>query len=127
MPKVIKLKNDTFLANELYSEREIMIGTWIDGKPIYRKVIVYNHQAGESESKIETNIKKINTVVNIYGMQHIANSWRPISVYYPSNYDRFSQSIYSIGGTPAQIFVFSSSWYAEYDSIFYIVIEYTKT
>lgn len=126
MPKVIKLKNDTFLANELYSERETIIGTWIDGKPLYRKVIVYNHPQNESESVIDSNINNLDMVVNIYGMQHIANSWRPISVHYPSNYDRFSQSIYSIGGNPAQIFVFSSSWYAEYNSIFYIVIEYTK-
>jgi len=38
--KTIKLANDTYLVNDLYSTTEKRVGTWIDGKPIYR--IVYD-------------------------------------------------------------------------------------
>lgn len=38
MGKIVKLPNDTFIANDLYSTTERMIGKWVNGKPLYRKV-----------------------------------------------------------------------------------------
>ncbi len=37
MGKTVKLQDNTYIANELYSTDERMIGTWIDGKSLYRK------------------------------------------------------------------------------------------
>lgn len=36
-------------AGEIYSTEETRIGTWIDGKPLYRKVAQFNAPTGESE------------------------------------------------------------------------------
>lgn len=41
MGKTIKLSNDTYLVNELFRTAETRVGTWTDGKPIYRKVITF--------------------------------------------------------------------------------------
>ncbi len=37
--KTIKLANDVYLANDLYSSTEKVVGKWIDGHDLYRKVI----------------------------------------------------------------------------------------
>ena len=38
--KILKCNNDIHFENfETYSEEESIIGAWIDGKPIYRKVL----------------------------------------------------------------------------------------
>ena len=44
-----------------YSTDEIRIGTWIDGKPIYRKTYITNENTGSSTVDISTlNAKEIN-------------------------------------------------------------------
>lgn len=42
--------NDSFKENNAYSTTETVIGTWIDGKPIYRKVI----PTGQISSALKT-------------------------------------------------------------------------
>ena len=46
MGKTIKLANDTYLVNDLYSTTEKKVGKWINGKPIYRKVHQQSISAG---------------------------------------------------------------------------------
>lgn len=67
MGKTIKLKNDTYIANELYSRNEHIIGTWIDGKPLYRKTtkIIINNSG---ESNIDIGIRNVETLVDVKGM-----------------------------------------------------------
>lgn len=49
-----KIKNITSLEN--YSTDEIVIGNWIDGKPIYRKVVYINNLANNSDKNVPCNI-----------------------------------------------------------------------
>ena len=41
MGRTIKLQNDTYLANDIYSTDEKVIGMW-GAKPLYRKVFAFN-------------------------------------------------------------------------------------
>ena len=41
MGKTLKIKNDVYLANDLYSKRETIIGKFLD-KTLYRKIITIN-------------------------------------------------------------------------------------
>ena len=52
---------------QVYSTSEVRIGTWIDGKPLYRKV--YEISVSSPTSSVDTNISSLNmdTLVNIYG------------------------------------------------------------
>lgn len=41
MGKVIRIKNDVYLANDVYRTQEILVGKWIDGKNLYKKTITF--------------------------------------------------------------------------------------
>lgn len=54
------------LVKEVYSTEEQVVGTWIDGKPIYRKVI----ETGEISNSTDENTWNISIASN---MKHIVN------------------------------------------------------
>lgn len=49
-----KIKNITSLEN--YSIDEIIVGTWIDRKPIYRKIVYINNLVNNGEKNVPCNI-----------------------------------------------------------------------
>ena len=52
--------------NQIYSYDETPIGTWVDGKPLYRKC--FNYTSSDRDTEI-ANLSSLNvdTVCNIYG------------------------------------------------------------
>ncbi|WAJ24067.1 MULTISPECIES: hypothetical protein [Clostridia] len=56
-------------SKDVYSFDEIEIGTWVDGKPIYRKVITGTLAKDSANAIIFANVSdlKINQVINLYG------------------------------------------------------------
>ncbi|GLB24167.1 hypothetical protein LXJ15735_04080 [Lacrimispora xylanolytica] len=56
-------------SKDFYSFDEIEIGTWVDGKPIYRKVITGTLAKDSANAVIFANVSdlKINQVINLYG------------------------------------------------------------
>lgn len=63
-----------------YSEEETVIGTWIDGKPIYRKAIKFNLPANSSTDKYTISDFDIDTqiCVNMHGVVYGAKSTKVI-------------------------------------------------
>lgn len=59
--KTVVNNNDDIVTNATtYSTTETVVGTWTDGKPIYRKIIIENVSNGSSSSDISNlNIKEI--------------------------------------------------------------------
>lgn len=51
-----------------YSTSEIKCGTWIDGKPIYRKVINFGELPNTSSKSVNHNISNLGGVRNLYGI-----------------------------------------------------------
>lgn len=105
-------------AKETYSTNEIVVGTWIDGKPIYRKVITSNSITGETVN-IPHNIENVKTFIkaNIFA----TNLDR---IFYPSYNSPFTIYISKIDPTNIIANIssaFNINWYV------YIVLEYTKT
>ena len=106
--------------NQIYSTTEQAIGTWIDGKPIYRKVIQGNITSkDESLFVVNENVK---TMISIYGYDS------PDGIYYfPFNYTQN-------GSTQKAVFYkkdtdtieFRSSSYNS-GEVFVVILEYTKT
>lgn len=56
-------------AWEVYSTEETRIGTWIDGKPIYRKVFSGTSGANETSTQFGT-VENLSEVVHMYGKIH---------------------------------------------------------
>lgn len=108
-----------------YSTTETVVGTWINGKPIYRKVIVLESgtiHAGYYE--YNHNISNLDKVLNIYGMCYSSTQQQPIQRVVPDEIARWG-----IGLGDIKQSTFALHFGSGYQNInlVYIVIEYTKT
>lgn len=107
-------------AGEVHSTEETRIGTWIDGKPLYRKVIeltLPSTASGSSSYSGHTLPAEINPV-NYYGMCISTNGHKmPL---YGGNYT------YAVINPANQIYV--AAFQGDYASALLILtVEYTKT
>ena len=126
---------DTYSCNYVnqidnYSETETKTGgKWIDGKPIYRKVL--NYTSPTFNSYVSHNIANIDNITNIVCMvKQGSDTFRTLPIVYQESgsiQPRFCISLYSI--TTSQYLISAGSYYTEnianMDLI--IMIEYTKT
>lgn len=108
-----------------YSTDEKRIGTWVNSKPIYRKVIVlesgtihagyygYNH-----------NISNLDKVLNIYGMCYSSTQQQPIQRVVPDEIAKWGIGLGDI--TKSKFALHFGNSYQNINLV-YIVIEYTKT
>ena len=110
----------------VYSTEEKIVGTWIDGKPIYRKVIsstLSNTLTGLVE--IAHNIQNIETPIRIvFGKATVPGSSNSITI--PSQYD--STTFIQLGAfsdTYVQLFAGSTNWTSLKEIT--LCLEYTKT
>jgi hypothetical protein len=106
-----------------YSTNEQIIGRWVDGKPLYRKVkvitpSVYNTDIGGVG---ESNIDK---VVSAKGM-----AYRPSSGYYntiPCTYTNWEIYLYDITAHYGRLLFSTNQWNAGVGECI-LIFEYTKT
>lgn len=105
-------------SQEVYSTEETRIGTWIDGKPIYRRVFVFNSLLG-SGGEIAT-IPNVETVVSIKGTANIAGQVTDLS-YFNSSASSVTLA-YTIGNKFMVYFGTSTTLQS-----MIAIIEYTKT
>ena len=110
-----------------YSTQEIKTGgTWIDGKPIYRKVITHTlSDALTGLVVIQHNIQNIETPIRIaFGKATVPGSSSSITI--PAQYD--STTFIQLGelsNTYVQLFAGSTNWTAMKEIT--LCLEYTKT
>lgn len=112
-------------ALEKYSTSETKIGTWINGKPLYRKVIVSTVPSSTGWSDTWYNISSLNidTCVNIGGFfsgsdgRKMTLQWPDVSTGYPMVVT-IKGNYLSIGIGP------SVSWK---NTSITVILEYTKT
>lgn len=125
IPPAIYVDNEEIYNQNImnYSTGEIKIGTWIDGKPLYRKTVSCGALPNNTSKTINTNINNISRVVRIYGY-----SFNGTSTFFPlphSNPNPVSLSFYkenNTNGITIQTTIDRSSFTETYVSI-----EYTKT
>ena len=114
--KITALKED-FNSLTTYSTNETLTGEkWIDGKPIYRKVVDVGTLPNTTSKIVLHNIQNINSVVNL---KLIAK-------------DKQNNIVCNFGGKEMSIYVDNLNIIIKNDNNFtgytgYSVIEYTKT
>ena len=59
---------DSINSSLIYSENETIVGTWVDGKPIYRKVIIDTTPSEIDIMKSYSIDISIDTIVNFYAI-----------------------------------------------------------
>lgn len=120
----IDTKLDAYEPQEVYSTEEVRIGTWIDGKPLYRRVIPITLPTGDGYvSSPISSVPYVDWPVSMQGfVRATEGSCVPISFYG------------SDGATTLGIqFTTSDGFYAFVKSQYlfgvsgYIIFEYTKT
>lgn len=109
---------------EIYSTEEARIGTWIDGKSIYRKVVDLGNLPNNTSKDITLNIQNVNEIVSIKALCSNENEVWVIPNAYSTQYviglvARFSNNI-----------IKNLSIYASSDTSAFTgraILEYTKT
>lgn len=132
--RVVQNSNNISLASNAneYSTTETVIGTWIDGKPLYRKVIkVTSIDSANNNCDIPISISNLNEIVNIGGTTKLSgmNTYKPITVIYTDSSNavgsHYSFSVYAI--TNSYISLSYGNWWKTIFDKAYIILEYTKT
>ena len=116
--------NDSFKENNIYSTDETIIGTWINGKPIYRKVVQYNKT---SNGQVDLNL-------STYGIENVENIWLNQNSFIKTNaneykavntYESDSYFTFCTFSSTNSLRLSSNSGYAR--GLWNLIIEYTKT
>ena len=113
------MKN-TFNTNSVYSTDEMIIGRWIDGKPLYRKVVQGNITS-KNQSLFVVN-ENVETMISIRGYDFSNGIY-----YFPFNYTQdgsTQKAVFYKKDTDTIEFRSNSS---ESGEVFVVILEYTKT
>ena len=106
-----------------YSTEEQVVGTWIDGKPLYRKVISSNFASTVNSQKAIGTIKDFNVIVKFEG--YFTNPKNDNFYPFPFALNDEDISVYFYKST-GEIFEIHNYSYAN-NLYCYAVVEYTKT
>lgn len=110
------------LNNQRYSTDEINTGkTWIDGKPIYRKVLTGTFSNGTEVSIASLNIQ---TIVSASGHTTFTNGYSSPFPYCTSSGVLADFRITPLNSSPKILFDLNESWS---NNTYFIILEYTKT
>ena len=113
-----------------YSTSEKIIGKWIDGRNLYRKVItITSINANANATDVSISLAKLNEVVNISGsVRTNSGQYKPVtSIYVDGNgvQSRYIFSVYTVYTTT--LTVSYGDWWKNVFGKANIIIEYTKT
>lgn len=97
MNKIVANGNSININEEIYSTEETVIGTWIDGKPLYRKTYKFNSPSAIATASVEvTDLPKNAEVVEAVGIIKGSSSTMILPAPYiiPNNSDNYA-SLYA--------------------------------
>lgn len=138
MAKSYKVKDDNYIdSNSIvhnktklkdiltYSTQETKIGTWIDGKTLYRKVLVFTELA--SSYSIGSSITEIVSIKGIIQRKDVSNVYMQVGgrLNEPSWLSSFG-TIQTLGTQKLNMY-YGSSWTSTTFDKLIIILEYTKT
>ena len=98
-----------------YSTDEQVVGTWINGKPLYRKVVVIDNPS----RGMTFSIANIDEPINVIWKQA-----HPTGVFFSYNYDGSSMSIVSFNSISKN---FEITLQGAFNGKIVVIVEYTKT
>ena len=120
-----KVLSERIIKNSTYSAEDQAVGTWIDGKTIYRKVIVFGALPNATKKEVQHNISNISIFTKIEGIA-IRNDKTKFTQSLPlvyQNAEMFYNTSLAVNNTIVEIQT------ANDRSMFngYVTLEYTKT
>ena len=122
------LKNDKGGVSNNYSTNEQVIGTWIDGKPVYQKTLVYNQTFGAGTiTRVNNGVSNLKEYISITGTAFRKDG---SNYHIPSSY--YANASWNMDVTDARetslAVQVGSSYTGNYAIVkLYVTIQYTKT
>lgn len=107
----------------VYSTTETICGTWIDGKPIYRKVIDMGALPNATAKDVQHNISNIDNIVHIYGWAYRSSDNFRIPLPFTSP-DVSANALLGVLGNYVRI---TTGTDRSSFAVSYAILEYTKT
>ena len=115
--------NAKFSSLENYLTEEQIIGTWIDGKPLYRKVVNHSKALSAGNNAIIHNIPNIGVVTKVDGYTILGTNNYRTGAFESST--KFI-NIKTVDSTYINVHV-GSDWGSSFKNGFVTILEYTKT
>jgi hypothetical protein len=106
---------------EVYSSEEQVIGTWINGKPLYRKTVDCGKGPNAGRKDVPAGISNPDLIVNVYGFSVDMGTCTPVNNARPDNTSAANGAYFESGNIVIRTGVDRSP------ATFYITVEYTKT
>ena len=108
-----------------YSTEEQRIGTWIDGKPLYRQLVHCGFLISGDQA-VPHNIQNIDTITHVRAwFKNVGtNTWFPIPRVYPTDLEKYAVAL-DVGKT--SMYFTNGANYDGKTFFAYAIIEYTKT
>lgn len=128
--KTSDLTNDSgYITNkyEEFSTSEVRIGTWINGKPLYRRVFNFGVLPNNTSKNLTTNLSNTCVIHQLYGCTTSSSGYTTFPLPYPAkaSTDIIELTSY-ISGTSHIISIITARDRSGFTNT-YIVVEYTKT
>lgn len=109
-------------VGENYSTSEQVIGTWIDGKPIYRKVVNFGTLPNATTKEVSSGLTNVDTIVSLRGIAQSSSGAFPMPIVLNSTFANQTTLYYNKSNNTIQIIAGSNR--SSYTG--YIILEYTK-
>lgn len=123
--KKISMSNLFSSGFDVYSTSEVKTNKiWINGKPIYRKVVECGTLPNNTTKTVNVNIANIGDVVNLIGF---ATSSTGSTITLPYIYDASTYIEFYFSKTNLNVIIKSSFDASIYYTTSYAILEYTKT
>jgi hypothetical protein len=115
-----RILNDRFN----YSTTEKVVGTWINGKPIYRKVIDFGTFPNSTYKEVQHNISNLQSFVKIDGIaiRNDNDFWQAIPLTYRGADTSYNTALTV---TKSKVVITCDADRSEFNG--YVILEYTKT
>ena len=110
-------------ATEVYSTNETAIGTWIDGKTIYRKCIVNNGSGSGTAITLSVDLSNVDRIIEFHGTG-IFDSLYELNINY--SYSSFNFCVYRSLSDNTLYLVFDTSATPKSLTKAFVFMDYTK-
>lgn len=114
-------------TGEVYHQEETVIGTWIDGKPIYRQIIT---GTAPTDGTSVVVLDDVDWLVNSYASASIKYSYKEYPTYFnmPISYTEKTMGQVQFDKTYSKVRLYFGTANSEYGgNPYYAILEYTKT
>ena len=113
-------KNNKFFSQDIPHEKnEVKVGTWIDGRPLYRKTIDFGYLSSGGEKAVKHNISNLDYITKIEGIAVSYTNTFPLPYVYTSLIN-----VIALYATREEVIVTQSNSRSSYHA--YIYLEYVK-